>query len=271
MSVPQRPDVPTSGSEPEAALPPRPDLPDPPPGSSPGRLVRVPWKWWEAIVVAFLSFLVGSLVGAVVATPQDLEELSAFEFTTFAIGLQVGIIGTVLGWLFLLHREAIARLDLRLGRLKDALVGAGAGLGLWVVAVFGVSLPMVFVLKLLTGREPVTPDQIPQEPVGAGVVLMAIPILIGAPVAEELLFRGAIFRGMRSRWGFLVSAAVSGVLFGLVHYDTGPFVDTLLLIVPLSVVGFGLAWIYERRANLLAPIAAHAAFNCVGYTITLVT
>jgi membrane protease YdiL (CAAX protease family) len=33
--------------------------------------------------------------------------------------------------------------------------------------------------------------------------------------------------------------------------------------------GLGLALIYERRGNLLAPIAAHAAFNLVGLAFVL--
>jgi membrane protease YdiL (CAAX protease family) len=32
-------------------------------------------------------------------------------------------------------------------------------------------------------------------------------------------------------------------------------------------VGIGLAYIYERRGSLLASIAAHSAFNMVGYTL----
>jgi membrane protease YdiL (CAAX protease family) len=56
-----------------------------------------------------------------------------------------------------------------------------------------------------------------------------------------------------------------------VHYDVeARSIDNLLLVVPLTVVGLGLAWLYERRANLLACMAAHAAFNTVGFFFLLV-
>ena len=33
--------------------------------------------------------------------------------------------------------------------------------------------------------------------------------------------------------------------------------------------GIGLAWIYERRGSLVAPMAAHVAFNVVGLVVIL--
>ena len=40
-----------------------------------------------------------------------------------------------------------------------------------------------------------------------------------------------------------------------------------LLVPVMFVVGMGLAFLYERRGALTASIAAHAAFNLVGYTL----
>jgi membrane protease YdiL (CAAX protease family) len=40
------------------------------------------------------------------------------------------------------------------------------------------------------------------------------------------------------------------------------------LLIPLMIfVGFGLAYIYERRGSLFASIAAHSTFNVIGYTL----
>jgi membrane protease YdiL (CAAX protease family) len=297
VNVPRRPDRSTPATPPAAAIPPRPDLvgarapppgpptpdrpggtlpapgwpgPDAEPDSRPRALAPVPWKWWEGIAVAFLGFFIGGLIGAIAAGPQDVADLSPFEFTALGIGLQLGVLGTVAGWLHLLHGGAWRRLDLRVRRARDALVGAGTGLALWVISVFGVSVPLLLLLEALTGEQLVQPAQIPEEPVGVEILLLAIPVIAGAPIVEEILFRGILFRGFRSRWGFPSAAIVSAILFGLVHYDVGArAIDNLLLVLPLTVVGFGLSWLYERRANLLACMAAHAAFNTVGFFFLL--
>ena len=37
----------------------------------------------------------------------------------------------------------------------------------------------------------------------------------------------------------------------------------------ICFVGFGLAYVYEWRGNLLANIAAHATFNAIGFVLIL--
>jgi membrane protease YdiL (CAAX protease family) len=303
VSVPQRPDRSTPPTPPPATIPPRPDLPGPgtaarglpPPGlpgpdgsgaafvaprppvmpaepvSRPLALAPVPWKWWESLVVAVVAmYFVGGIVAAIVVGTRGVADLSPFEFTVLGIGLQLGILGTVAGWMSVLHRGSWWRLDLRLRRARDLIVGAGVGLALVVISVVGVTIPLVLLLEAITGQQLEQPAQIPEEPVGVEILLLAIPVIVGAPIVEEILFRGVLFRGFRSRWGFAPAAGVSAALFGLAHYSVDVrAVDNLLLVVPLTVVGFGLAWLYERRANLLACMVAHAAFNVVGLLLLL--
>ena len=83
--------------------------------------------------------------------------------------------------------------------------------------------------------------------------LVAIAIL--TPIAEELLFRGVFFGGVRQRLPFIPAAVATTALFTLVHEPQawpGVF-----------VLGFGLALAYERTKSLWAPIAAHATVNGV--------
>lgn len=77
---------------------------------------------------------------------------------------------------------------------------------------------------------------------------------IFAPIAEELLFRGLVYRRIRDyidvKWGIIISA----LLFGMVHGNMIQFIYATLL-------GVLLALAYERYKNLLAPIIAHMAAN----------
>jgi membrane protease YdiL (CAAX protease family) len=58
-------------------------------------------------------------------------------------------------------------------------------------------------------------------------------------------------------------------LFGLAHYVPSPWRDAVLLQTIMVFTGIGLAWIYERRGNVVANIAAHMTFNTIGIVLIL--
>jgi len=101
-----------------------------------------------------------------------------------------------------------------------------------------------------------------------GDVVAAFLIVVAAPVAEELFFRGLIFAGIRSASGFWVAAAISGAIWGLVHY-TGS--DSWPVILQLAIFGVILAWLYERTGSIRPTIAVHALNNALALTILVST
>jgi membrane protease YdiL (CAAX protease family) len=36
--------------------------------------------------------------------------------------------------------------------------------------------------------------------------------------------------------------------------------------LPLFVMGFALAWVYEKSGSIIAPIVMHATFNAINFT-----
>jgi membrane protease YdiL (CAAX protease family) len=91
-------------------------------------------------------------------------------------------------------------------------------------------------------------------PSTGGIVLFAIVAVVMAPLAEELYFRGFVFKGFANSWGWVWGAAVSGVVFSLAHMQ-------LTLFFPLFALGFGLAWVYHHTGSLWTSITLHAVFN----------
>ncbi|MDB4617548.1 CPBP family intramembrane metalloprotease [Verrucomicrobiales bacterium] len=76
-----------------------------------------------------------------------------------------------------------------------------------------------------------------------------------APLFEETMFRGALFRAFRSRWGFIVSALIGGFIFAIIHPQGW------LAAPALTAMGVGFAVIREWRDSLIAPMVAHAVNN----------
>jgi membrane protease YdiL (CAAX protease family) len=246
--------------------PPRPDLPfrrDREPRGVP----RATWRWYEALLVGFIGFVAGGLVGGILAAPFGSNQV---RLAIVGLTLDAGLFGAVLGWLHVNHRPAIPALRFDPRRPIELLYGVGGGLAIYAIAVLGIGPLVVEALKAVSGRTAVhTPRQIPVHLHGVGLVLTGIFTIVTAPVAEELFFRGFLFRSLRDRHGFAFSAIVSALGFGAVHYRSGPWQDTILLVVLIVFVGFGLAYVYERRGNLLANMAAHATFNAIGFVLIL--
>ena len=96
-----------------------------------------------------------------------------------------------------------------------------------------------------------------------GVILFVILAVVMAPLFEEIFFRGFLFRGFSSSWGWVAGAVVSAAIFGIAHLQLDVF-------VPLFALGFMLAWVYNDRIavdehRLPRPVQ-RALGACVGLT-----
>ena len=75
-----------------------------------------------------------------------------------------------------------------------------------------------------------------------------------APAAEEILFRGVLFRWLRGHWGFIAALVVSSIVFALVH-------DSVASWLPIAALGGVSSWLYHRSGQLLTSVVLHSAFN----------
>lgn len=176
---------------------------------------------------------------------------------------ELAFAGCVVLWVRYLHHGSLSALGLPPDPLRD--VGSGlAGAGLIIVASYAVSTAAVAVARAILGHSPGTPQQIPSCLHGGWLAAFSVLAVVLAPIGEETLFRGFLFKGLRRRFSFWPAALISGAVFGLVHYQSELF---LLIIPSLVVVGIGLAWVYERRQSLLASMVAHGTFNLLGVVI----
>lgn len=81
--------------------------------------------------------------------------------------------------------------------------------------------------------------------------------VILAPVFEELVFRGFLFGGLKSRMGGWGAASLTSTIFALLHGYS--------VIGLLATFGYGMVfcWLYARSGSLWPGIVAHAVFNLV--------
>jgi uncharacterized protein len=99
---------------------------------------------------------------------------------------------------------------------------------------------------------------------GLAAVIAGFLIVAVAPLSEEIFFRGFMYGGLRRRLPVWAAAAISGVVFGLVHY-TGA--DSIGVVPQLAVLGILLAWLYERTGSLWPPILLHLLNNSLALVV----
>ncbi|HAV11910.1 MAG TPA: hypothetical protein DCX06_00230 [Opitutae bacterium] len=86
------------------------------------------------------------------------------------------------------------------------------------------------------------------------IAVLVIFAVILAPVVEEIIFRGCIYRFLKSKVSLVAAQVMSGAVFAVMHAN-------LMSFLPLVIVGIILARTYEKSGNLAVPMCFHAFFN----------
>ena len=135
-------------------------------------------------------------------------------------------------------------------------------------------LPIISLANLLwqLGLEQIGFEPIPQDVVELfleierlpTVIVMILVTVVLAPISEEVIFRGGIYRFLKDKIGMIGGFAVSGLLFAILH-------QSLSTLLPLFLLGVALAYSYEKTGNLKVPILFHAIFNANTVFVILLT
>jgi len=81
-----------------------------------------------------------------------------------------------------------------------------------------------------------------------------LSIVLGAPVGEELFFRGLVLRGFLGRYSVTKAVWASALLWAVAHLNPWQAVGAL----PLGIV---LAWLVVRTGSLIPAIIGHMIAN----------
>jgi CAAX protease family protein len=141
--------------------------------------------------------------------------------------------------------------------LRPARPRSAAG---WTVLAF-LGANALVVVYAIAANPPGDPNPFADRGGTITVVAMAIAAIIAAPVAEESLYRGVLYGGLRRSWGVLPAAIVGAAVFGLVHWSFGLGHDSLAEVPMLASFGLALCLLYERTASLYPGMAMHAFTN----------
>jgi len=252
------------------------------PGARSGGIPPVRQRpWWglgdvALAVPVILSFSVAaSVIGGIFValtsddgfSLSDGAELPLAFIAISTIGQQLGQV--VWPWAVSKWKGFGMKTDWKWGFTR-ADIGLGLLLGLIAqIAAYVVSVS-VSALVSLEDQADADNTQILTDAEGSPWLWVMIGVVvIGAPVSEEVLFRGLVLRAFEKRAGKVVAVLGSTILFAVVHFTGAGADGTLVLLSSIGAVGLVLgiaAFVFDR----LGPcIIAHMAFNTVGTAVAL--
>lgn len=95
----------------------------------------------------------------------------------------------------------------------------------------------------------------------SGIAFEIFSAVIIAPIAEELLFRGLIYKRIRNYLSSIWSIFISATIFGLIHGNLVQFVYAFL-------IGILLAYVFEKFKTVWASIIFHMSANLIAIILT---
>ena len=92
-------------------------------------------------------------------------------------------------------------------------------------------------------------------------IIQVLATAVGAPIVEELMFRGVIYRRLRRMAGVIPSAIIVSLLFGAYH---GNWIQAPYTII----IGLLAVWLYEKYKSIVAPILFHMGANITSVLVS---
>jgi len=225
----------------------------------------VPWGLGHVGIGLLVGMLASVLAMGVVVAVQGSD---AADDPGLAVGslvqgaLYLGLLG-VPAWL--VFARGVRWVDLGwhrmpTGRVREALQGLAIGVVAQMAAVPLLYVPILLLADDLDVSGPAR--ELVDRADGAGVALLVVMVVVMAPVAEELFFRGLALRAFESRMGRRSALAASALLFGLTHLQ-------LLQLPALVMIGLVCGWLAQRDGTLGRAVWAHVGFNAVTVLVLL--
>jgi membrane protease YdiL (CAAX protease family) len=217
--------------------------------------------WLLGAMLVYLAQFEGALLtsrlpASVMGEAESLRRDSLVSLGGYGTALCAGV-----ALLILLRRRSTERSGLAF-RWSD--VGRGAAAILMLAPIYMcVAMASSWAAGLVDGAPPEsvshdTLKEILKNRGSAWAWVMGACAIVGAPVVEEIIYRGLLqswlLRTLERTWPAIIGTST---LFAAMHYKTVP----LHAMPGLFVLSVGMGLAYERTRGIGAPIAMHVLFN----------
>jgi membrane protease YdiL (CAAX protease family) len=222
--------------------------------------------------------VIGSIAGIAFLSPHFVDLQSFLEGEAVSLlgalailtSTQLGLVAVAIAFVALPNALAGISLLPRRGAGLSVVTGLVVAAPAWIGSVV-ISYLLTRLLELM-GRRP-EPGAVEQAIGLLDPTVLIVAIVLVAPIAEELFFRGVVFNAWLREYGTWPAFLGSAALFAVIHADASSgdaLIASMVTVVPVIFgLGLALAFVYQRTGSLLASMALHAGFNGISLTLAL--
>ncbi|MBD1875222.1 CPBP family intramembrane metalloprotease [Nodosilinea sp. FACHB-131] len=219
---------------------------------------EIPWKGeivWQVLIVGF--FFVGQILlplvlGGLGFSSGSFSSRGRAIFSLVYYLLMAAGSLAVLWWSIRPYRPVPKEMF--------SLKPSGTGL-LWGLGGYFVAVPLMFGVALLNqqiwqgqgGSNPLL-QTVLEEQDGVALLVFFLTAAIAAPIFEEFLFRGFLLPSLTRYVSAGWAIALSALIFAAAHLS-------LSEVLPLTLLGAILGFVYTRSRTLISPMVLHSAWN----------
>ena len=179
----------------------------------------------------------------------DLEDPSLEITAILQSALWIGTLGIPL-WLYYSKGISWRQFGWRFKR-SDIFKGLLIGLGAQIAAGL-LYLPLYVIFDDIDVSEPA--KELVDKATGLGVFLLFLVVVVGAPVVEEIFYRGLTLKAFEKKMGGRLALVASSLLFAVAHLQFVQF-------PALFLFGFVAAYLARKYDRLGRAVWAHVGFN----------
>ena len=148
--------------------------------------------------------------------------------------------------------------------VRDLWVGIPLGVGSQLILMNLVNWPLAKLFPDQFSPEQISEraDEIASTAPGWWAVLLVLVVVVGAPIVEEIVYRGCLQTRLVSSFGPSIGVVSTAALFALIHLSPVEIPGLFVFALVLGVVRL-------RSGTLGLPIVTHFAFNATGLSLVM--
>lgn len=221
------------------------------------------------ILIFFSSqIFAGVVLGSILAVAYNTNDPGAliesnmwFHFAYVAV-IEAVTIG-IIYWLLKIRKLNLGSIGINKPKLKYIGYALG-GYVIYFVLFFAVLLATK---ALIPGLDLEKKQELGVDMATQGRQLLPVfmSLIILAPITEEIVMRGFLFGGLRTRLRFLPAAIITSILFGLAHITQASEGLLWAAAIDTCILSMILCYLRETTGSLWAPILVHMMKNSLAF------
>ena len=215
------------------------------------------WNGSDVLVISLFSATL-LLGGALAFSGLSANEIygidrSSLLFTDLMAALEAAaLVGGV--YLLGMKRKKISWREIGVKEVPNRWLWVAIALAFILIPLIGLIALLIQVILGQPIQNPQLQSLVPKNFSWQGAAGMLLLGGLAVPFAEELFFRGVLYRWLRDRWGPWPGILLSSLVFGLLHGE-------ISIAGANFVIGLALAWAFERSGSLWPSILIHVLNN----------